>query len=79
MRGEAPDQLAPYHRNALALCKFTKSAYLSERCPKCPPEACSVRECEFFPDDLLRVTDIGYPTDALHRVTAGTNQAWDPG
>jgi len=34
-----------------------------------------VRECEFFPDDLPRVTDIGYPTDALPRVTAGTNQA----
>ena len=36
-----------------------------------------MRECEFFPDDLPRVTDIGYPTDALPRVTAGTNQAWE--
>ena len=76
LRGEAGDELPPYHENALALCKIAKSTYLPKRCRKCPPEACSVRECEFFPDDLPRVTDIGYPTDALPRVTAGTNQAW---
>ena len=34
-----------------------------------------MRECEFSPADFSRMTRISYPTDALHRVTAGTNQA----